>query len=65
MKKLIIKKRDRTYILDFWNIKVDIDKRERIYSLISGMDEHGMYFQMKLDKVLKPVERETEVFLKL
>lgn len=65
MKKLVIKKNDRTYILDTWSIKVDLDKKERFYSVITGMDNNGMFYQMKVDKIIKPEEAFTEVYLKI
>lgn len=65
MKKLIIKKNDRTYIIDNWNIKCDLDKNEKPFSLISGMDNFGMFFQIKTNHLVKPEEKEEEFLLVL
>lgn len=59
MKKLIIKKNDTEYVIDFYDIRYTPE-----FTVISGYDVNGMYYQMKIKKYSK-VETETAIHFEI
>lgn len=60
MKRLVVKKRDRQYIIDDHDVRTKED-----IILISGYDLNGMYFQIKHIGRYKIEETEASILIEL
>jgi hypothetical protein len=61
LKKLVVKKRDRQYIIDYHEVKI----LENKIIIISGYDFEGMYFQIKHEGKYEIVETEVTMIIEL